>query len=560
MVDLTLAKAPTGIAGLDEVTEGGLPRGRPTLLCGTAGCGKTILGMQFLVRGALDFGEPGVFVSFEETATELAQNVSSVGWDLEGLARDGLLTVDHVRIEAAEIQEAGAYDLDGLFIRLGLAIDQIGARRVVIDTLEVLFGALGNQSTLRSELRRLFRWLKDRGITAIVTAERGDGTLTRHGMEEYVSDCVILLDHRVTEQISTRRLRVVKYRGSRHATDETAFMIDEHGFHVMPLTSLRLEHDAPLERVSTGVERLDTMLDGDGYYRGGSMLITGTPGSGKTTLAASFMRAGCERGERALLFAFEESPEQLMRNQRSVGIDLREHVDSGLLRIRSTRPAAHGLEAHLASIVHDLDAFDPQLVVIDPLSAFGTVGPDREAMLTRLVDLLKSRTITAVCTCLTTSPEDVSSLGISSVIDAWLNLASLEVNGERNRSLTIIKARGTGHSNQVREFVMSSAGIELIDVYTGGAEIVMGSARKAREAQDAAAAVTRAELLESKRRYAERRRAAVAAQIDELRGELEAELETLDQEIRAAESAAGRRDADAALLASARNADESAPA
>jgi circadian clock protein KaiC len=559
MGDLALAKSPTGIPGLDEVTEGGLPQGRPTLVCGTAGCGKTILGLQFLVRGALDFDEPGVFVSFEETAEELSQNVSSVGWDLPAMARDGRLIVDHVRIEAAEIEEAGAYDLEGLFIRLGAAIDEIGAKRVVIDTLEVLFGALRDHATLRSELRRLFRWLKDRGVTAVVTAERGDGSLTRHGMEEYVSDCVILLDHRVDEQLSTRRLRVVKYRGSRHGTDETPFMIDEHGFRVMPLSSLRLAHDAPLERVSTGVARLDTMLTGDGYYRGGSMLVTGSPGSGKTTLAASFVRAGCERGERSLLFAFEESPEQLIRNQRSVGIDLRPHIDTGLLCVRSTRPAAHGLEGHLASIIHDLDVFDPQLVVIDPLSAFGSTATDREAMLTRLIDLLKARGITALCTSMTTSDADVSELGISSVIDVWMDLQSVEVNGERNRSLTIIKARGTAHSNQVREFVMSSDGIELVDVYTGGADVVMGSARKARDSADLAAAATRAATLGAKRRRIELRRAAVEAEIANLRGDLEAETELLEAEIRVDEAAEQRRSSDSVALATSRHADAEPP-
>ena len=553
---LTLEKTPTGIPGLDEVTEGGLPRARPTLVCGTAGCGKTILGLQFLVRGALEFDEPGVFVSFEETADELAQNVASVGWDLPALERDGKLVVDHVRVSAAEIQEAGAYDLDGLFIRLGAAIDEIGAKRVVIDTLEVLFGALRDHSTLRSELQRLFRWLKDRGVTALVTAERGEGTLTRHGLEEYVSDCVILLDHRVDEQVSTRRLRIVKYRGSRHDADETPFMIDEHGFRVMPLSSLRLEHSAPTERVSTGVARLDAMLAGDGYFRGSSILLSGTPGSGKTTMATTFLRAGCERGERSLMFAFEESPDQLLRNQLSVGVDLRPYIDSGVLRVRSTRPAAHGLEGHLASIIHELDEFDPQLVVIDPLSAFGSSLADREAMLTRLVDLLKSRGITAVCTNLTTGPVDDSGLGISSVIDAWLELRSVESNGERNRSLTIVKARGTAHSNQVREFVMSSDGIKLVDVYTSTADIVLGSARKAREAEERAAAQARAETLAAKRRRIERRRAAVEAQIATLRGELDDELELLELELRADEVAEDQRHSDAAVLASARHADK----
>ncbi len=555
MVQDVLSKAGTGIPGLDQITEGGLPRGRPTLVCGSAGCGKTLLGMQFLVRGVQDHDEPGLFVSFEESIAELATNVASLGWDVDALQERGMLTLDHVRVRPSEIEETGAWDLEGLFIRLGALVDAIGAKRVVIDTLEVLFGALRDEATLRSELRRLFVWLKDRGLTAIITAERGEGTLTRYGIEEYVSDCVILLDHRVDESVSTRRLRVVKYRGSSHSTDETPFMIDDNGFRVMPISSLGLEHDAPTERVSTGVARLDTMLDGKGYFRGGSMLISGTPGAGKSTLSASFVRAGCERGERAVVFAFEESPEQLMRNQRSVGIDLRPHVESGLLRIVSSRPSSHGLETHLAIIIRELDDHDPQLVVVDPLSAFGSSAADREAMLTRLVDLLKSRGITAVCTSLTTEANDVSGLGISSVIDAWIHLASVQHNGERNRSLTIIKARGTGHSNQVREFLMSRDGLELVDVYTSGAEVVMGSARQAREAEAAAAIADRQARAEAKRRLADRRRAAVEAQIETLRNELASELEALDQEIRSEEAAAGQREADTAALASARQAE-----
>jgi circadian clock protein KaiC len=439
---------------------------------------------------------------------------------------------------------------------LGAAIDEVGAQRVVIDTLEVLFATLKDQGVLRSELQRLFRWLKGRGITAFVTAERGEGKLTRHGLEEYVSDCVILLDHRVDEQLSTRRLRVVKYRGSRHDPDETPFMIDEHGFRVMPMSSLRLEHDAPLERVSTGVERLDAMLDGKGYFRGGSVLITGTSGSGKTSLSASFARAGCGRGERTLLFAYEESPEQLIRNQLSIANDLRPHAESGLLRIRSARPAAHGLEAHLGSIIRELDDFDPALVVIDPMSAFGARLNEREAMLTRIIDLLKSRGITLVCTSLTPDQHEVSGLGISSVIDAWIDLASGEANGERNRSLSIIKARGTAHSNQIREFVMSDRGIELVDVYTAGAEVMMGSARAAREAEVKAAGVEHAERVDRMRRHRDARKATLEAQIAALRAEVEVELEALEQEICAEEARKNRRETGAASLASARGRDD----
>jgi circadian clock protein KaiC len=550
-----LAKAPSGIPGLDEITEGGLPRSRPTLVCGAAGCGKTLLGMQFLVRGAVEHGEAGVFIAFEETVDELTTNVASLGWDLEALRRDRLLAIDFVQVDAAQIQEAGAYDLEGLFIRLSAAIDSVDAQRVVIDSLEVLFASLTDQATLRSELRRLFRWLKDRGVTAIITAERGDGALTRHGLEEYVSDCVILLDHRVANEVSTRSLRVVKFRGSSHGGDETPFMIDPQGFRVMPLGSLRLEHEAPIERVSTGIARLDTMLGGTGYFRGGSVLISGTPGSGKTTFGASFLHAGCRNGERGLLFAFEESPQQLLRNLRSIGIDLEPYVAGGMLRIVSTRPSAHGLEAHLASILHTIDDFDPHLVVVDPISAFSEAGGNRESMLIRLLDVLKARNITAVCTSLTNGLDDVSQVGVSSVIDAWLNLAAVEQNGERNRTIRVVKARGTAHSNQVREFVITASGVEIVDVYSGAGSVVMGAARKVREAQEAEEQLRRSEHTEASRRRLERQRTAVEAQIAALRAQLQSDEELLDLEMRSASRAQTQREEDTEALKRARHAD-----
>jgi circadian clock protein KaiC len=525
-------KAPTGIAGLDEVTDGGLPRSRTTLVCGGPGCGKTLMGVQFLVRGALDFGEPGVLVAFEESATELAQNVVSLGWDLADLQARELLAIDHVRISDGEILETGAWDLEGLFIRLGAAIDSVGAKRVVLDTVESLFGALENEALLRAELRRLFRWLNDRGVTGLVTGERGDGTLTRHGLEEYVSDCVILLDHRVHDQISTRRLRVVKYRGSHHGPDEYPFLIDRTGFSVLPVSSMGLAHGAASERVSSGVGELDRMLEGGGYYRGSSVLISGTPGSGKTTLGARFLEAGCERGERGLLFAFEESPAQIVRNMRSVGIDLQRWLDEERLRIVSTRPAASGLEAHLVRSFQAIEDLAPANIVIDPLS--GLVGETYEiqAMLGRLIDYLKTRGITSVMTTMVSGAfEDQTGLGISSVIDSWVDLANLEIDGERNRGINILKSRGMGHSNQVREFVIAGGGVEIRDVYVGEGVVLMGSAREARQARDRAAASDREEEMEAKRRQLSYRRAALDAQIAALQAQREAESLELSSEI-----------------------------
>lgn len=529
-------KAPTGITGLDEVTDGGLPRSRTTLVCGGPGCGKTLMGVQFLVRGALDFGEPGVLVTFEESALELAQNVASLGWDLADLEAQELLAIEHVRIADGEILETGAWDLEGLFIRLGAAIDSVGAKRVALDTVEALFGALENETLLRAELRRLFRWLNDRGVTAIVTGERGGGTLTRHGLEEYVSDCVIVLDHRVHDQISTRRLRIVKYRGSHHGPDEYPFLIGAQGFSVLPASSMRLTHAAGGDRVSSGIGELDRMLDGGGYYRGSSVLISGTPGSGKTTLGARFLEAGCERGERGLLFAFEESPAQLVRDMRSVGIDLQRWLESEMLRIVAERPAARGLEAHLARSYQAIEEFAPDNVVIDPLSGLGGEDYEIEAMLSRLIDHLKARGVTSVMTTLVAGGfEDRSGLGISSVIDSWLELTNVEIAGERNRGINVLKSRGMPHSNQVREFLITSEGIDIRDVYFSEGAVLMGSARVAREARDQAAAIARDEELEAKRRRLFYRRAAVDAQIAALQAEREAESQQLSAEIDSSE-------------------------
>ncbi len=522
-----LEKTPTGIRGLDEITGGGLPRGRPTLVCGSAGCGKTLLGIEFLVRGATEFGEPGVFMAFEETAAELAANVASLGFDLNALIADKKLVIDHVRVERSEIEETGEYDLEGLFIRLGLAIGEVGARRVVLDTVESLFAGLPNPLILRAELRRLFRWLKDRGVTAVITGERGDGLLTRHGLEEYVSDCVIVLDHRVSEQMSTRRLRVVKYRGSLHGTNEYPFLIDERGISVLPVTSLGLQHTTSTERISSGIPRLDAMLGGQGYFRGSSVLVSGTAGAGKSSIAAHFVDAACRREERVLYFAFEESAGQIVRNMRSIGIDLQPWTERSLLRFVATRPTYYGLEMHLATMHRAISDFSPSVVIVDPLSSFVTVGTAVEAksMLMRLVDFLKMRHITALFTNLTPggeSPEQTE-VGISSLMDTWLLLRNIEVGGERNRGLYILKSRGMAHSNQIREFLLTDHGVELLDVYVGPDGVLVGSARLAQEVQQKAAQRARQQEAERRRADLERKRQTMESQIAAMRAELESE-------------------------------------
>jgi len=523
----TLPKAPTGIPGLDEITQGGLPRGRPTLVCGSAGCGKTLFAMEFLIRGATEFGEPGVFMAFEESAEELTQNVRSLGFDLDKLVRQKKMAIDFVRVERNEIEETGDYDLEGLFIRLNAAIDSIGAKRVVLDTIEALFSGLQNEGILRAELRRLFRWLKDKGVTAVITGERGDGTLTRRGLEEYVSDCVILLDHRVNDQISTRRMRIVKYRGTTHGTNEYPFLIDEDGFSVLPITSLGLQHDVSNERISSGVERLDNMLGGKGFYRGTTILISGTAGTGKTSMAAHFVKAACERGERALYFAFEESPGQLMRNMRSIGINLSSYAKKELLQIHSSRATFYGLEMHLAMIHKMVQQANPDVVVFDPIGALIQAGTrnDAHAMIVRLIDFLKFRQITAMLLNLTTSGEALehTDVDISSIVDSWLLLRDVELGGERNRALYVLKSRGMAHSNQLREFLLTARGIDLLDVYVGPEGVLTGSSRVSLEARERAATLAGQQEAERKERDRERKREALEAKIIALRKEFEIE-------------------------------------
>ncbi|HET7225178.1 MAG TPA: circadian clock protein KaiC [Candidatus Eisenbacteria bacterium] len=458
-----LPKTPTGITGLDEILEGGLPTGRPTLVCGNAGCGKTLMGVCFLVHGALRHDEPGVLMSFEETAHDLAANVSSLGFDLERMIAERRLAIDHVRIERSEIEETGDYDLEALFIRLGLAIDTVGAKRVVLDTIEAVFSGFTNHAVLRAELRRLFRWLKDRGVTALITGERGEGTLTRHGIEEYVSDCVILLDHRVEDQVATRRLRVIKYRGTHHGTNEYPFLIDASGMDVLPVTSLGLAHAASRQRVSTGIRELDGMLGGQGVFAGSSVLVSGSAGTGKSSLAAHFVDAACGRGERSLYFAFEESADQIVRNMGSIGIDLARHVASGMLEFHCARPTLRGLEAHLAKMYQRLREHQPRAVVIDPLSNFSAIGNRDEvkAMLLRLIDLLKSRSITGWYTSLTLGVRDDSDVAVSSLIDTWVSIAMLDRGTSRTRTLSIVKSRGMAHSDDVRELLITDHGVRL---------------------------------------------------------------------------------------------------
>lgn len=522
-----IGKSPTGIAGFDELTLGGVPTGRPTLVCGTAGCGKTLFASTFLLNGARDYDEPGVFVTFEERPSDIVSNVKSLGFDVEKLVDEGKIYIEHITIDPSELEEIGDYDLEGLFLRLELAIDQVGAKRIVLDTIESLFSAFTNPAILRAEIRRLFDWLKDRGLTTIITGERGDGSLTRQGLEEYVSDCVILLDHRVKNQISTRRLRIVKYRGTAHGTNETPFLIDQDGFSVLPVTSLGLNHRVFEDRISSGVSDLDEMLSGGGFHRGSSILISGVAGSGKSSLAASFASAACARGEAALYFSFEESREQTVRNMRSIGTDLQKYIDGGLLHYVAARPTFYSLEMHLAVMLREIGRFNPSIVVLDPISAFMGSGDALEvqSMLLRMVDFLKSRGITAVFTHLMHSQvgTDETDAGLSSLMDAWILLLNREVGGEFNRELYLLKARGTAHSNQVREFIMGGTGISLLPPYIGDGRALTGSMRQFEEAKLRRAEVERRATVAKRAEQIKHRRRKAMAQIQALQAELDAD-------------------------------------
>ena len=531
---LSLIKCPTGIQGFDEITNGGLPQGRPTLICGSAGCGKTLFGVEFLVRGVVEYGEPGVLVSFEESAREIIQNVASLGWNLQDLVAEEKILIDHIYIEASEIQETGEYDLEALFIRLNYAINKIGAKRVLLDTIEVLFSGLGNTNIVRAELRRLFHWLKQKGITAVITGERGDKNLTRQGLEEYVSDCVIKLDQKTVEEVATRTIQVVKYRGSRHSNNEYPFLIEENGISVLPITSLILNHSVSGERVSTGIPKLDEMLGGQGYYRGNSILVTGRAGTGKTTLAAFLAQATCLRGERCLYLATEESPQQICRNLNSIGLNLSPYLDSQLLQFDAIRPTNYNLEMRLFKIRSSVRDFKPSLVVIDPMSNLimnGNISQTKNFFM-RLIDYLKSQQITVFLTSLIGSSvgydNEQTEIGVSSLMDTWLELQTLKVNGERNRLLYILKSRGMAHSNQVREFILSNDGVDLIEAYIGEGQVLTGTQRINQILEEEAIAKRRQQVLELDKRNFERKKYLLQAKIDALQMKLASQDEELE--------------------------------
>jgi circadian clock protein KaiC len=555
-----IRKARTGIKGLDDITNGGLPAGRPTLVCGSAGCGKTLLAMEFLVHGAQQFDEPGVFISFEENASDLADNVASLGFDIPALVKQEKLNIDHIYVSREEFEETGEYDLDGLFIRLGFAIDSIKAKRVVLDTIETLFSSLKDEGILRAELIRLFRWLKDKGVTAVITGERGEGKLTRHGLEEYVSDCVILLDHRVQDQMSTRRLRIVKYRGSMHGTNEYPFLIDERGFSVLPVTSLGLAHKASDERISSGIKRLDEMLGGEGFYRGSSILLSGTAGTGKSSLAMSFIDAACRRGERCLYFTFEESPHQVIRNMRSIGLELSPWVDQGLLQIQASRPSFLGIEQHLVQMHRLIEQWQPAIVIVDPITSLLSAGAldQTKAMVLRMVDFLKLHLITGLFTSLNHggAAEEATELDISSLMDTWLLLRDIELGGERNRGLYVLKSRGMHHSNQIREYRLTDAGIELLDVYVGPQGVLTGSARLTQEAREQAEHFNRQQNMARMKRDLERKQQALEARIMSLRADFDAEKEEALQVLAQAESVEDLVQQNRRAMAVSRQADE----
>lgn len=537
-----------------------MPRGRPTLVCGAAGCGKSLFATEFLVRGAMEFGEPGVLMTFEESVEDIKKNVASLGFDLNRLIARKRLVIDHVHVERSEIEENGEYDLEGIFIRLDFAIKAVGAKRVVLDTIETLFAGLSNQAILRSELRRLFGWLKERGLTTIITGERGEGQLTRQGLEEYVSDCVVLLDHRVFGQVSTRRLRVVKYRGSTHGTNEYPFLIDEQGISVLPLTSSGMDYGVSNERIPSGVEELDEMLGGAGYYRGSTVLLSGTAGTGKSSMAAHLADATCRRGERCLYFSFEESPAQILRNMRSIGLKLETHVRDGRLKFHSTRPTVHGLEMHLVQMHKLVETFNPSVVVIDPVSNLQAAGTleDSSNMLVRLVDFLRKRGVTAFLISLAGGGRatEATDEGISSMVDTWLLLRDIEHGGERNRAIYVLKSRGMAHSNQVREFLITAKGIRLVPVYLGPAGVLTGSARLSQEAKERQDEQRVREEMEGRQLALAHRRKAIEAQIEALRAGFQSEEEEFNRAQTWHQLRAQQRQADRAAMASSRRSAE----
>jgi circadian clock protein KaiC len=485
-IEASLQKVPTGIEGLDEITGGGLPLGRSTLVCGGTGTGKTLFALEFLIHGALEYGEPGVFLTFEENADELSRNVASFGFDVNSLIAKNKIEIDHVQFESTQV--SGPYDLNGLFIRLETALKKTNAKRVVLDSVDVLFLTFSNAVLVRAEMRRLLAWLKERSLTVIITAESGESALTREGIEEYVSDCVISLENRIVRHAATRLLRIVKYRGSAHGSNEYPFLIGHNGISVLPVTSLNLELPASDECVSSGIARLDNMLGNKGFYRGSTILLSGPPGSGKSSIAAKFAQTSCASGERCLYFSLEEPRDQIVRNMRSIGVDLQPLIDSKVLKFFVSRPSLYGLEMHLAKFHQMISEFKPSVVVFDPISTLQTIEDPAalKLMLLRLVNFLKSLQITTFLIAVTEDGALPATLdiGISSMNDTWLQLRNVETNGERNRLILVFKSRGMSHSNQLREFTLSENGIELSDVYIGTSGVLTGSARIAQEAKE----------------------------------------------------------------------------
>ena len=531
---MVLPRASTGIRGLDEITGGGVPRGAATLVCGPAGSGKTVFGIEFLLHGA-EMGESGVYVSFEENKEKIERNIRSLGHDPERFAAQKKLYIDHIDSRPQGDTEIGDFELTGLFIRLERALDTVKAQRVVIDGAEALFSTFQNEHVVRRELNHLFRWLDDKDVTCVLTAEQGEGRMTRHGIEEYLADCVIYLDHRISDQLSTRRLRVIKYRGAPHSTDEFPFLIDENGICVLPLTSLGLNHEASAERVSTGIKSLDEMFGGKGFFRGSSILVSGTAGTGKSSIAATFVNAACARGERALYFAFEESKDQICRNMQSIGLDLEKWVRKGRLCFETFRPTVYGLESHLANIEKITAKHEPTVVIIDPITNFTTLGSSSEVknMLMRLIDFLKTYQITALFTSLTEggAPVEQSSVGVSSLIDTWLLVRDIEMAGERNRGLYVLKSRGMAHSNQIREFVITDRGLDLVPVYVGmDGNIFIGAARAAKASEEVVAARMAREAEERRREIREQRRKSFEAEHMALRARFEVQERQIETE------------------------------
>ena len=534
-----LKKVPSGIPGFDDITNGGLPCERSTLVCGDAGAGKTMFGMQFLIEGVTEQQEPGVFVAFEESEPDLKKNVASLGWDLDFLCRQKKIAVEAMHISSDEMIQAGQFDLEGLFIRLDAAIRDVGAQRIVLDTVETLFGLFTDAHIVRAEFRRLLWWLKDRGITGVVTAERGHEGLTRFGIEEYVSDCVVDLSQTMHGQTTRRHLRILKFRGSGHGTNAYPFLIGRRGIHLFAVTELGLDYPVSKERISSGISRLDEMLGGKGFYRASSILLSGTAGTGKSSVNASFVDAACDRGEKAVYISYEESKAQIIRNMESIGIDLHKWQESGLLRFHTARVTTYGLEEHFFVIKELIEQNPPDVVVIDPVSNLLQMGSSEEVknLLTRLIDLLKSRGITTVVTELITdgNPMEGTNTDISSLMDAWILLRAVESSGERNRVLYVLKSRGMSHSHQVREFVLSDAGISLMDVYAGPAGLITGTARYTQEAQEEAEHKRRLEEIERKRKELERKRRVREARRKEIEAQFQGEEEELELAIREAE-------------------------